>query len=336
MKRRMTKMFLHEISAVDKPAQEGATVSMFKRDFSAQERHDAAASGAAMPDGSFPIKSREDLHNAMQAIGRAKNPGEAKAHIRSRAKALGLESELSDAFKKDSTQDPASSAGNPTMTPEQIEQLKKDAEQATKRAERAEKVSKLSDAEKQILNGLPADQQDAFLNQTPEHRAAEVAKRADSNAVIYTATDGAQFRKSDDPRLVAMAKRADDETKRRIEAESVSKREKLEKRAGEDLKFLKGATNVKADLLAAIESMPAETQKAVNEMLKGHNEKMAKAFEEVGADGEGESDAEQALEKMAQEFQKADKKLTFEAAYAKALESDEGRELYQQMLDQRA
>lgn len=49
---------------------------------------------------SFPIKTATDLHNAMRAIGRSKNPARTKAHIRARAKALGLESELSDAFKR--------------------------------------------------------------------------------------------------------------------------------------------------------------------------------------------------------------------------------------------
>jgi hypothetical protein len=54
-----------------------------------------------LPDGSFPIETLEDLHNAMQAAGRAKDPAKVKAHIRTRAAALGLTDELSDAFKRD-------------------------------------------------------------------------------------------------------------------------------------------------------------------------------------------------------------------------------------------
>jgi hypothetical protein len=73
----------------------------WKREFSAEERERDAKSGAAESDGSYPIHNKSDLHNAMQAIGRSKNPGKTKAHIRARAKALGLESELSDAFKRD-------------------------------------------------------------------------------------------------------------------------------------------------------------------------------------------------------------------------------------------
>lgn len=70
-----------------------------KRTFTAEQREAAANSGAALPDGSFPIENASDLRNAMRAIGRAKVPAKAKAHIRARAKALGLTSELSDAFK---------------------------------------------------------------------------------------------------------------------------------------------------------------------------------------------------------------------------------------------
>jgi phage head maturation protease len=63
---------------------------MDKRDFSTAQRQDAADTGAALPDGSFPIKNKEDLSNARQAVGRAKDPGKARAHIRSRAQDLGV------------------------------------------------------------------------------------------------------------------------------------------------------------------------------------------------------------------------------------------------------
>ena len=61
-----------------------------KREFSSAQRQSAAQSGAALPDGSFPIKNKDDLGNARQAVGRAKNPGKARAHIRTRAAALGV------------------------------------------------------------------------------------------------------------------------------------------------------------------------------------------------------------------------------------------------------
>lgn len=71
-----------------------------KRSFSDKKRKKLADTGAAMPDGSFPIENTSDLKNAIQSHGRAKDPDKAKAHIKARAKALGAESELPDDWKK--------------------------------------------------------------------------------------------------------------------------------------------------------------------------------------------------------------------------------------------
>ena len=61
-----------------------------KKEFSPKEREKLADEGKAMPGGGFPIENEADLKNAIQAIGRAKDPEAAKAHIKDRAKALGL------------------------------------------------------------------------------------------------------------------------------------------------------------------------------------------------------------------------------------------------------
>jgi hypothetical protein len=76
------------------------------RDFSQKSRKKLAKSGAAMPGGGFPIVNRQDLKNAEQAIGRAKNPGAARAHIRERAKALHVK--VSKSFKAYGTSEGAS------------------------------------------------------------------------------------------------------------------------------------------------------------------------------------------------------------------------------------
>jgi hypothetical protein len=99
---------INEVSSVDRGAGEGVKIMLmkqddeeyWKREFSEEQRRSAADSGAALPDGSFPIHNKSDLHNAMRAIGRAKDPARAKAHIKRRAKALGLSGELTDAFKR--------------------------------------------------------------------------------------------------------------------------------------------------------------------------------------------------------------------------------------------
>lgn len=68
-------------------ATDGETLE--KRDFTAAERDAAAGKGQAMKDGSFPIKTKQDLKNAISAYGRAKDKAAAKKHIIQRARALG-------------------------------------------------------------------------------------------------------------------------------------------------------------------------------------------------------------------------------------------------------
>ena len=109
-KKIITGIRLYEISLVDRPAnpeavlemwkadlnQEGATDMLTdyeneyvtKRDFSDKKRKALAKDKKALPDGSFPIENKEDLENAIKAIGRAKDEAKAKAHIIARAKAL--------------------------------------------------------------------------------------------------------------------------------------------------------------------------------------------------------------------------------------------------------
>lgn len=66
--------------------------------FTADQRKKAAASGAALPDGSFPIVDQKSLDAADHLKGNSKNhsKAEVQAHINKRAKALGLKVSGSD------------------------------------------------------------------------------------------------------------------------------------------------------------------------------------------------------------------------------------------------
>jgi hypothetical protein len=70
---------------------EAAEIAL-KRAFSEERRMSMAKEGTAMSDGSYPIQSEEDLRNAIQAYGRAKDKEAAKRHIMKRAKDMGKES----------------------------------------------------------------------------------------------------------------------------------------------------------------------------------------------------------------------------------------------------
>jgi hypothetical protein len=74
------------------------TAKLLKREVKEKERESLASQGNALPGGGFPIKNKEDLSNARQAVGRAKDPGAARALIRRRAAELGVE--LPDKWSK--------------------------------------------------------------------------------------------------------------------------------------------------------------------------------------------------------------------------------------------
>ena len=77
-----------DVEAIDAEVAEIA----LKRAFTEQQRGEMAKDGTALADGSFPISTKEDLANAIQAFGRASDKAAAKRHIMQRAKALGAES----------------------------------------------------------------------------------------------------------------------------------------------------------------------------------------------------------------------------------------------------
>jgi hypothetical protein len=82
----------------DKKKEKDSVDAYMDRDFSTDDRERLAKSGAAMPGGRYPIENKADLHNAIQAYGRGKEGDKAaiRAHILSRAKALGVDNDLVD------------------------------------------------------------------------------------------------------------------------------------------------------------------------------------------------------------------------------------------------
>lgn len=67
---------------------------------STEDRKKLADKGHALPDGSFPIRNKTDLKNAVQSIGRASDPEKAKEFIKKRAKDLNAEATLPDEWKQ--------------------------------------------------------------------------------------------------------------------------------------------------------------------------------------------------------------------------------------------
>lgn len=67
--------------------------------FSHSERKDLAKKGEAMPNGKYPIRNEQDLHDAIRLVGASDMPkSEVKAWIRKRAKELGLTDKLPESW----------------------------------------------------------------------------------------------------------------------------------------------------------------------------------------------------------------------------------------------
>lgn len=107
-----------EVSLVDRPANPNAQLMLAKsvdgelaqveefvekREFSTEERENLAESGAALPDGSYPIKTVADLKNALQSFGRAKDKQKVKEHIIRRARALDAVDQLPEDWNVEKT-----------------------------------------------------------------------------------------------------------------------------------------------------------------------------------------------------------------------------------------
>jgi len=113
-----------------------ALAELAKRDFSAKERDAAAGDGQAMSDGSFPIKTKGDLKNAIRAVGRAKDPAKAKAHIKARARALGATDLLPDDWKDVDPDVTKTTDAAPAVSKDEVNDLVKAAvTEATKAAQ---------------------------------------------------------------------------------------------------------------------------------------------------------------------------------------------------------
>lgn len=70
-----------------------------KRKFSTEQRRTMAEAGHAMPDGSYPIGNKNDLMNAIRSWGRGGSDPKVKAHIKRRAKEMGMESMIPENWK---------------------------------------------------------------------------------------------------------------------------------------------------------------------------------------------------------------------------------------------
>jgi len=333
---------MSEISAVDRPAQVGARATImkrddgepyWKRDFSQDQRDHLASTGAALPDGSFPIQNGSDLENAIHAIGRATDPAKAKAHIISRAKSLGLTSQLPDGW--------VSKIGKVLdMTPDELQKLL-DESIAKATAPLAAELTALKAAGKKkpppVDDGAEPDADDAMKaawHKVIAKRVAEAieATKAEMQAAFDKAAEIAKGDETFESEGVVIRKSEVGEPTFKLLKSQAEKLElgAFEKKAQAEIANLPGELTLKAKVLRTISKLDKDVREGLEAMLKGGSAAVRTMSKSAGVTAVEASSVEGQLEGLVGEY--ATKNNVSKAeAYAKVLETAAGAELYNKM-----
>lgn len=282
----MHTLKINEISAVDRPAQVGATMLILKR------------ADKPMPKGK-PYTA-EQLANM-------------------------TEEERRKAKMNEDTQ-------------KQIDELNKKLDDANTAAKAKDdkiaylsKVNALSKAEREHFSSLGEAEQVAFVEKSSDDRALILKNLADANPVVYKGIDGSEYRKNDDPRLVAQAKRNDEMEKKLAKADALAKQHEYAKRAKDELGNVTGEDSTKTELLKAIDTVENEDERGkITKMLVAINKVASMAFDKIGTRGGAPvalGDEESQLDQLAEKYA-AKHNVSHAVAYNKVLATPEGQRLY--------
>lgn len=344
----MTAFKVRELSAVDRPAQAGAVVAIrkrhemaidpvIKREFSDKERKALADSGAALPDGSYPIENEADLHNAIRAVGRAKDEAKAKAHIIARAHAMGSTGALPPEWTKKEdgmskelrkslglSEDAADSAVIAALMAK-ADKSEEDKKKAQAEAEKATRKAAMTEKEKAHTATMSDGDADDFMKKPKEDREAAMAKAAAGDEVLKA--NGVEIRKSVvGEATFAFMKGQQDQLDRQALALTKAAEHAADatfaKRAVEELAHTSGTVEERAAMLKGIDSISDPVAKAAALKALHTADGISKAaFKTIGSGGslaKGLDNPEGKLDALAKEIAKAQPTMSFAKAYEKA------------------
>lgn len=320
----MTKFRISELSGVNSPAQKGARAVFMKRDdsepesdpiikraFTDEKRKALADSGAALPDGSFPIEDKADLENAIRAFGRAKDKAAAKAHITTRAKALGSSDLIPESWASKSAEGGHHQQnGEPMFTAEikkslglpetatdaectaAIAKAATDHAALTKANERLTRLAKATPSDKKHMADakMSDDDADDFLQKSDADRAAIITKAMAGDETLTSG--GVSIRKSDvgEGAFAFMKAQAEALTKTEAafaKAEEERKTAIYKSRAGSEMGYLTGTDDEHAEILKGIDMLPEAARAGQLNIIKAANETARMSFAKYGTGGAG-------------------------------------------------
>jgi len=248
----------------------------------------------------------------------------------------GNVSDLEDSLSKTTV---FKTLGEDRMTlEEQLAKAKKDLGIAKTALKAAVKLGGLTDTEKSHHAKLGEEGQESFLGKSHTERALDIEEALKADPVIYTDESGTEFRKSDDPRMVSMAKQNDQLTKRlnsEVEAGAVAK---LAKRADEELGNLTGSVETRSAILKSVDAIEDEALRTeAMKTLTASNTAAGSAFVAKGKGGPSSvsagGSADDQLDVLAKEHLAANADSTFAKSYQAVLATPAGEALYNESLN---
>jgi hypothetical protein len=330
-RRRIMKDFvIRELSAVDLPAQKHAVAVLMKRDDKiARMKESLAQFLAAVQAESAEIA--ETITKALTAapaiagllpeVSKGDDPmtDAEKKQLAGLQKAVDdLTAQLAAATSTDPAKKAAEAQAAVAATAAELDAVKADLAKAAARAEAAEAVAKMSADERDYMADMDDKTRKEFMGLSPEDRRKKMKKAADDNPVVYKSERTSQeFRKNDDPRIIAMAKDADAQAKRADE--EVEKREaaELAKRADEapysafDVEKAADGTpkdgTSKVDVLREIAKMADGPRAILEKWLSVGGKAVGAAFETLGHSREQTQKSAADFEKRVAEVEARDK-----------------------------
>ena len=347
---------LNEISGVDNPAQEGARVSIMKRNGIRPQQKSLFGPADDVHKGygdlADVLTSETDGHQHGIDVDRrdnavafyvswAQGPEDENGHSHPIVRNAQGQYELGVVSGHTHTIDQEGIAsavlalvtkdkGDSTM-PNDNDPTKETLAEALKVANA---VIALKADERAHFDTLDEDAKKNFILKSADDRKADIdavkQAKTDSDPVEYTTADGVEIRKSAGVALITALKSNDDMRKENAELRKQREQETLEKRAETDLKYLPGDVKVRAAMLKAVDGIEDETQRtAAHNALKAQNKAMAEAFKTQGHVG-GQSEPgspDEELHNLAKAYAK-DKNVSEAVAESEVLKTAQGQELY--------
>ena len=155
---------------------------------------------------------------------------------------------------------------------------------------RLNKEAAMSPDVRKYYDGLSDTDKGLFLAKSATVQEAEVQNAQLANAVIYKDANGIEYRKSDDPRLIQMAKDADEQRAVLKKLEDQNSDLALQKQLDE-FKHLPGDEASRRALLKSVNAIEDEEErKNALATLKSHDANLSKFFQVTGttANGDGQ------------------------------------------------